>query len=405
MAMRKYTFKLYPKPAQQEALLGQLRLHQQLYNAALQERIDCYQKTGNSISYNDQQKSLTQIRSELSEYKALPCTSERMTLRRLDKAFKAFFRRVKAGEEPGFPRFKSLSRFSSFEIMTPKFIMGDSGKHGRLFIAGIGHIKARGKARISGAIKTSQIKHKHGQWWISVTVDGEVKRDARGTKACAMDWGIAHLLTVVEESGDYQHVPNPRYYQTSKEVETELGQVVARKKRGSTGWKRACKKLSTFKRKQAARRQDAQHKLSADIASQYSLVAMEKLQIKNMTKSAKGTQDDPGSMVAQKAGLNREILDTAPAALYSKIRYKVEETGGEFIETPTKKLKPSQRCPSCTHTHKDNRKKQAEFICVSCGFEQNADIVSGVNSLLWALGLGREHVPEGYSSKPLLNAV
>ena len=79
---------------------------------------------------------------------------------------------------------------------------------------------------------------------------------------------------------------------------------------------------------------------------------MEKLQIKNMSKSAKGNTENPGKNVAQKSGLNREILDTAPARLMSLIRYKVEETGGEFVETPTKKIKPSQRCPCCDHTTK-----------------------------------------------------
>lgn len=404
MTLRKYTYKLYPKPKQQIALLECLRLHQQLYNAALQERIEAYQKCGKTISYNDQQASLTQIRAAHSEYKALPCTSARMTLRRLDKAFNSFFRRVKKGQTPGFPRFKSLNRFSSFELLTPAFSHAETGRHGRLFLRGIGHIKARGQCRIQGRIKTSQIQHKHGHWWISLTVEGDAQRPNTATRACAMDWGIAHLLTVVEENGQFEQVANPRYYRTGKAKQEQFHQAISRKKRGSNRWKRACKQLSTFKRKQASQRKDAQHKLSATIAATYTLVAMESLQIKNMSRSAKGTAEQPGKNIKQKSGLNREILDTAPASLMSMIRYKVEETGGEFVETPTKQLKPSQRCPSCEHTHKDNRKTQADFICTACGFSQNADVVSGINSLLWALGLGREHAPEVFASKPLLRA-
>lgn len=90
MDKRKINYKLYPSQSQSERLLESLRLHQQLYNAALQERIDCYRKTGKSISYNDQQASLTQIRADHPEYKAIPVYITRMTLRRLDKAFKAF---------------------------------------------------------------------------------------------------------------------------------------------------------------------------------------------------------------------------------------------------------------------------------------------------------------------------
>lgn len=80
-------------------------------------------------------------------------------------------------------------------------------------------------------------------------------------------------------------------------------------------------------------------------------------------------------MNKQKAGLNREMLDTAPASLISMIRYKAEEAGNEIIETPTRKLKPSQRCPKCLHTTKDNRKSQADFWCVACGYRENADVV------------------------------
>ena len=403
MALRKYTYKLYPKPGQSEALLGQLRLHQQLYNAALQERIDAYRKCGKTISYNEQQASLTVIRAEMPEYKALPCTSKRMTLRRLDKAFKAFFRRVKKGESPGFPRFKSINRFSSFELLEPKFIHNESGKHGRLFVAGVGHIKARGQCRITGTLKTSQIQYKHGQWWLSLTVDGDATRKTMATKACAMDWGVAHLLTVVEDDGSFEHVKNPRYYRTGQSQQERLQQSVSRKKRGSNGWKKACKRLSTFKRQQAQQRRDAQHKLSAKVAGRYALVAMESLHIKNMSRSSRGILEAPGKNVKQKSGLNREMLDTAPASLISMIRYKAEEAGNEFVETPTKKLKPSQRCPKCWHTTKENRKSQADFTCVSCGFQQNADVVSGINSLWWALGLGQECVPEVYTSKPLLS--
>ncbi len=404
MDKRKYSYKLYPKPRQAEALLDCLRLHQQLYNAALQERIDAYQKCGKSITYNEQQASLTKIRAEHEAYRALPCTSERMTLRRLDKAFKAFFRRAKKGETPGFPRFKSLNRFSSFELMAPKFTHDESGKHGRLFVDRIGHIKARGKCRIAGQVKTSQVKHQHGQWWLSLTVEGDAARPAKEKKACAMDWGVAHLLTIVEENGDFEHVENPRYYQAQEEKQTALQQSLSAKKRGSANWRKACQSLSTFKRKQANRRKDDHHKLSAKIAERYSLVAMESLQVKNMSRSAKGTAAQPGQNVKQKSGLNREILDTAPSRLMSMIRCKVEETGGEFVETPTQKIKPSQRCPQCGHTHKGNRQSQAVFLCQACHFSQNADVVSGINSLFWALGLGQEYVPEVYTSKPLLSS-
>lgn len=409
MQNRKYTFKIYPNKTQEAHLLEHLYLHQQLYNAALQERIDCYQKTGLGLSYNDQQKSLTQIRADDAAYKKIPVYFTRMTLRRLDKAFRSFFARFKKGQTAGFPRYKSLNRFSSFEMCSHgdgwNFNIQKKG-HAKLHIRGIGYIKARGQARIEGKVKTSQVIHRYGQWFLSVTLETDelILRDkSTAKKACAIDWGVAHLMTLTEDNGDHQYVENPRLYQSGKQRRTQLQQRLSSKKRGSNNWKKACKKLSTLSRKQANQRKDLHHKLSTQIAKEYHLVAMEKLQIKNMSKSAKGNAEQHGKNVKQKSGLNREILDTAPAMLMSMIRYKVEETGGEFVETPTKKLKPSQRCPKCHHVHKDNRKTQASFVCGSCGFAQNADVVSGLNSLMYALGLEAGTVPEVFTLKPLLS--
>ncbi len=342
MDKRKINYKLYPSQSQSERLLESLRLHQQLYNAALQERIDCYRKTGKSISYNDQQASLTQIRADHPEYKAIPVYITRMTLRRLDKAFKAFFERVKKGQAPGFPRFRSLSRFSSFEMCGGSgwaFIPEANGKHGRLSINGIGRIKARGKARTLGKVKTSQVIHKHGQWFLSVTVECEPVR--------------------------------------------------------------ACKVLTQARAKVARQRHHDHHQLSHDLAKEYTLFATEKLTIRNMTRTAKGTLDKPGKMVKQKSGLNREILDTAPAKLLAMIHYKVEETGGEFVEIPTRKAKPSQRCPACWEVVKKTLSERTHQC--DCGCTMPRDAASGLVAIKWALGLGGNSPNAGHSAKPLLS--
>ena len=149
--LRKTTYRLYPTPKQAVALDALLRSHQQLYNAALEERISAWSKAGKSISYADQCKSLTQLRTELPEWALANCSSQQMTLRRLNKAFAAFFRRVKAGQEPGFPRFKSLARFPGFSFKGHgdgwRFTPGADWRHGTLRLSGVGQIRARGQAR------------------------------------------------------------------------------------------------------------------------------------------------------------------------------------------------------------------------------------------------------------------
>lgn len=393
MEKRKITYQLYPTSAQEERLLEALRLHQYLYNAALQERIDCYRKTGHSLSYNEQQASLTKIRAEHPEYAKIPVYATRMTLRRLDKSFKAFFRRVKAGQTPGFPRFKSLARFGSFEMCGGAgcgwaFNFGEEGRNGRLTIRGIGNIKARGNARITGKPKTSQVMHRHGKWYLSLTVECEPARESLAQKACGLDWGVEHLLTLSHEDGSTHPIPNPRYYQQQKDELTALQQAVSRKKRGSNRWRSACRKLSSARRKQANQRHHDHHRLSSQIAANYALVVTEKLSIADMSRSAKGTLEEPGKSVRQKAGLNREILDTAPAKLLTMIRYKVQETGGEFVEAPTRTLKPSQRCPKCWAVKKKLLAERTHSC--ECGYCAPRDAASALVMLKWGLGLGSE---------------
>lgn len=401
MKLRKIMYRLYPTRAQEERLAEALRHHQQLYNAALQERIDCYRKTGRGLSYNDQQASLTQIRAEHDEYRAIPVYSTRMTLRRLDKAFKSFFRRVAQGEAPGFPRFKSINRFSSFEMCAGagcgwSFTFGEQGQHGKLNIRNIGSIRARGRARTDGKAKTSQVMHRHGRWWLSLTAECEPVRVCEGLKAAGLDWGVESLGTLTHECGASRTLVNPRYWQTEQERIVGLQQEVCRKKRGSSRWRRACRRLAAVRRTQAARRHHEHHVKSAEIAKTYTLLVTEKLTIRNLTRNSKGTLDAPGKNVRQKAGLNREILDTAPAKWLAMIRYKVEETGGEFVEAPTRNLKPSQRCPDCWAVRKKTLSER-QHRC-ECGSSMTRDAASALVVLRWALGVRSETDLAGHSA-------
>jgi Helix-turn-helix domain len=117
---RKVTYRLYPTPRQSELLLALLRHHQQLYNAALEERISAWQKVGKSISYADQCSSLTQLRNELPEWAAANCSSQQMTLRRLDKAYQAFFRRVKKGREARLPKIQIAQPLSRIFVQVAR---------------------------------------------------------------------------------------------------------------------------------------------------------------------------------------------------------------------------------------------------------------------------------------------
>ena len=389
--LRKTTYRLYPTPKQTVALDALLRSHQQLYNAALEERISAWSRAGKSISYADQCKSLTVLRRDLPEWAdAANCSSQQMTLRRLDKAFGAFFRRVKAGQTPGFPRFKSLGRFSGFSFKSHgdgwRFTPKDGWKHGSLRLSGVGQIRARGQARQGGEIRASDILHRDGRWYLSLTVAvASPERSRQADGAMAYDWGVERFLSGVTHIGELENIDNPRWWQQEKDQTIRLQQAVSRKSnRRSNRRKKAVRRLAAARAKVARKRLDWAHQQTAALAGKYALVATEELTLKNMTRSAAGTVEEPGKQVAQKAGLNREILDTAPGLFTSLFRYKVLETGGEWVDAPTRKLKPSQRCPRCWHVAK-KQLSQRMHCCEQCGHEENRDTASARVVLRWAL--------------------
>jgi putative transposase len=414
MQRRKVTYKLYPSAAQAEALLALLHRHKDLWNAALEERIDAWRKGGISISYEDQCGSLTQVRSELPEdWAAMNCSAQQITLRRLDKAFKAFFERCRRGQSPGFPRFKSLARMPSIGFkkhgdgwrFAPN--MANAGrpvdfgvirwaKHGTLRLQGVGHIKCRGQARAGGKVKSCELLHRSGTWHVSLTLecaDVDVQRERSEHHAMAADWGVARLLTIVRTDGAHDEVrediENPRWYREARERLTEMDRTFSRKNRGSRSWRKAGARRAAVRAKVARQRHDHQHKLSANIAGRCVIFAAEKLTIKNMTASAAGTVQEPGTNVRQKAGLNREILDTAPAGLLQKIAFKVLETGGQYLEAPTRRLKPSQTCPQCG-SRKKKELEQRWHCCHMCGHEEDRDSAAARVVLRWAVGLQEE---------------
>ena len=414
MQRRKVTFKLYPTPQQAEGLLGLLRSHKDLWNAALEERIDAWRKIGKSISYEDQCRSLTQLRSELpDDWATMNCSSQQITLRRLDKAFKAFFARCAKGQSPGFPRFKSLARMPGFGFkghgdgwrFAPNLANAgradDFGvirwtKHGTLRLQGLGHIKARGEARAAGAIKSSELLHTRGphgdEWHVSVTLecaDVDVARVRTADHAMAADWGVSKLLTIARTDGPHSEVvevvENPRWFQTNQARLVELDRAVSSKRRGSNNWRKAGAVRGAFRSKIARQRHDFAHQLTSSIAARCAMFSTEKLSIKNMMASAAGTVEEPGKNVAQKSGLNREIGDTGGATLFQMLAYKVPETGAQYLEAPTGKLKPSQRCPECANVAKKALSLRWH-CCAACGHEEDRDSASARVVLRWSFG-------------------
>lgn len=391
MERRKITYRLYPLPTQAAALMNLLKSHQQLYNAALEQRIDAWRRRGVSISYKDQCAELTELRRQMPEWALPNCSSQQRTLRRLDKAMKAFFRRVKAGETPGFPRFKSLHRFRSFGFKSHGdgwcFQPGPDWKHGRLRLAGVGTIKARGRARTQGRIKACEIRHDDGLWELSLTIECDPKRQ-RGDEWGSFDLGVENFAAIasVNSAGKAKvdAIANPRLGRGEREKIDDLRRDLACKKPGGANRKKSRRRLRKALRRQANRRRDFLHQTSARKIKRFALLATEALEIKKMTASAKGTVDEPGRNVKQKAGLNRELLDVSLAQYLSLVRYKAAEAGTELAIAPTRSLKPSQRCPCCWSVEKKALSQRIHH-CPTCGYRTSRDAASAEVVLVWAV--------------------
>jgi putative transposase len=347
---RRVTYKLYPS-AHQAALLERASdLHRRLYNAALEERIDAWRKAKRSISFADQCKSATVIRLDDPAYRGLNAQSLQVTLKRLDRAFQHFFRRVKAGRTPGFPRFQGRDRFPGFGFKHHgdgfKFTPGQGWRHGVLRLSGIGEMVARGVARTPGDVVCGDVQRKADGWWLSLVLACEPHREA-GTGVVGIDWGVETYATTCTGPMQFGAVENERFGAAEAEALRDRQRALSRAQRGkrSNRARKAKRLLAKRSRRLANRRKDRTHQVAARLVRDHAVIVTEDLTIQNLTASARGTTDQPGRQVRQKAGLNRAILDTAPGDFLSSLHSKAEEAGVQLVLVDPRRHRPSQTCP------------------------------------------------------------
>lgn len=374
---RVFRFRLYPTARQQAALGEMLADHCDLYNAALQERRDAYRTRGKTVRYGEQSSQLKAIRQD-PQYTRWSFTSQQQTLRRLDTAFTAFFTRIKRGDTPGYPRFRSKRRFD-----TVTFVDGDGGKwlDGQVRMQGIGHVKVKVHRPVRGTVKQFSVTRQGRRWFVNVIcVDIPKQVRPRTGAIVGLDRGITHL--VADSDGGF--VANPRHLQQSAERLADAQRDLARKKRGSNRRRKAAQRVASLHRKVADSRRDYLHKVSRRLVNTYDLIVLEDLRIRNMTRSARGTIEAPGRNVAAKAGLNRSINDAGWGVLQDMLTYKAEEAGIEVVLVNP--ANTSRTCHQCGHVAAGSRSKEA-FRCVACGHRAHADTNAARNILRLGLSL------------------
>ncbi|MFD5187377.1 RNA-guided endonuclease InsQ/TnpB family protein [Streptomyces sp. NPDC058357] len=391
--IRAYKFLMRPTVGQTIALGEMLRDHCSLYNGALRERRDAYRHVSKtSVKYGMQSAQLKEIRVFDPERQGRwSFSSQQATLRRLDKAFQAFFRRIKAGDTPGYPRFRGVNWFDTVDF--PKDGDGcrwDSTPHDpvtRVRFQGVGHVKVNQHRAVVGKVKTVSVKREGRKWFVVLTAEQEQPEPLPATgSVIGIDLGIASFLT----TSDGEHIPNPRHARKAasklEAAQRALSRFPRRKAKDRTrNHQRAVEKVAALHGKVRRQRLDHAHKTALGLVREHDFIAHEDLKIRNMSKAPapKPDPDQPGGFLpngaSSKAGLNRSIADAGWGVFLAILNAKAESAGREVKAVDPRNT--SRRCPECGHTAKENRPTQEKFHCQACGHNAHADTVGALNVL------------------------
>ncbi len=338
-------------------LLGSLLQHLcELYNAAIQERRDAWKVCQKSITYYDQQKELTELRSVDLESKLFPVAVQRDPLRRVDRAFKSFFRRLKAKQEmAGYPRFKSRDRYDSFEVSAGKFRLEGN----QVIVSKLGGFRFKTRCRIKGLAKVLHVKRCGGKWTASIICDiGQALEKKAVTKAIGIDLGLSSLVTL----SNGIEIPNPRWTKREGDGLAAANRNLARKKRGSKNRLKSREGLRRVYQRIQGLRRSYLHGVSRELIGSYDLIAYEDLKIREMVQST----------------FSKSIMDAAWAELIWQLTYKAEEAGKWVV--PVNPKNTTQICSGCGNlvpkTIQDRWHR-----CDKCGLSLSRDHNAAINIL------------------------
>lgn len=358
---RSLKLSLVPNKIQAENL-DRIRLGcQELYNAALQEKRDAWKKQGIGRSFNDQSSELPALKIERPDIGLVYGQVLQDVLKRLHKGFDAFFRRVKAGEKPGYPRFKSRDRYDSFTFPQA----GDSRYRGALRSRGVdllpsgkirvhgvpGEVRVRWHRTLSGKVKTATFKKEGYRWFLILSYDEVPENRLPSTgKVCGIDLGL-NKLAVLDDGTVYA---NPRHLRHAEGKLNRAQRILSRRKKGGYRRKQARKVVARQHRRVSAARQDHLHKVTREIVNHHDLIAVENLSVQGLARGM----------------LAKSFHDASWGYFLSMLTYKAEEAGREIVKVDPRGT--SQMCSGCDReVRKDLSVRVHE--CPHCGLKMDRD--------------------------------
>ncbi len=368
--LQAYRFELMPNGQQQRAMRSFAGSCRYVYNQALHLQQERYKAGEKKLGYAELCKVLTAWKKQPETHwlNNTPSQALQQALKDLERAYKNFFEK-----RADFPRFKKKGRSDSFRY--PQGIQLEQG-NSRVFLPKLGWVRYRNSRNVLGKVKNVTVSQSARKWFVSIQTEREVDQPLpKASTAIGIDMGIARFATLSD--GSYI-APLNRFKQHQVRL-ARYQRAMSRKVKFSSNWKKARAKIQKLHTGIANARKDFLHKASSQISQNHAMIVIEDLQVRNMSRSASGTREQPGSNVRAKSGLNKSILDQGWGEFRRQLEYKTVWNGGWLIAVPPHHT--SQTCPCCGHVSKDNRQTQARFHCVQCSFEDHADKVGAINIL------------------------
>ncbi len=358
MQLLVFKYRLYPTPAQEKQLYIVLRTCRHWYNMCLEERKLVWELEQRSVTKVEQEKTAIRYR------KAFRCEDHvfSQTLQSvcadLDKAFKAFFRRVKAGEKPGYPRFKNANRFHSFEFK--QFGSGAYLDGRRLRLFGIGRVRVRWHRQIVGKIKKVRILNRAGAWYACFTVEQSDPEPLKPTgRAIGIDMGVSALLTTSKG----EKVDNPQWYRKAQ-AELRIAQrALQRKIKGSKHYRQTLREVRRLYEHIVNARHDFINKQVFILVKHYDLIALEDLQVRNMVRNPH---------------LAKSILDSGWGYFKERLESKAANAGRQVV--CVNPAYTSKTCSACGMLF-ENLTLSTRWVECSCGLSLDRDHNAAINIL------------------------
>ena len=360
-------FRLDPTPAQDVLLsthCGQARF---LWNLCL-EQWRLWQPGKRAPGYAELNRQLTELRAAEPWLASGSVTAQQQVLRDLDQAKRNFF-----GGTHRRPTWRKKDRDEGFRTVAvlPEHVRRLNRRWSAVFVPKVGWVRFRCTRVVPDSVKSYRVTwDASGRWHIAFAhIPAAIAGPGTG-EVVGLDRGVA--VSVMSSEGEAFHAPSLRPKQAERLLRLRRRLAVAQ--RGSNRRGRLKRAIARLRARETDQRKDWVEQTTTDLARRYDVVKVEDLDVRAMTRSAKGTKERPGRRVRQKAGLNRAILAQGWGLFLARLEHKAR---GRVRRVDPKQT--SQRCGACGHVATENRESQAAFRCVACGFACNADLNAARN--------------------------